>query len=99
MTVIDGPYTSLYGPGFAFLAADLLPARAMPTAPRPTRKHVSIWDQCPNPYTRENVLVGGQDWGMCVSYGLREGNDYLTGGSHPESSPVAVSEMGRPVHA
>ena len=36
ITVIDGPYTSLYGPGFAFLAVDLLPRWPMPMAPNST---------------------------------------------------------------
>lgn len=82
-TVIDGPYSSLYGPGFAFLLADLLPA---PRFSQPeTHLESSIWygSNSQSIYNRENVLSGGKDWGMLFSYGVRVADDYYPGGNEP----------------
>jgi iron complex outermembrane receptor protein len=88
ITVIDGPYTSLYGPGFAFLAVDLLPAPRYQGGPEMHDETTFLYGSNAQAiYTRENVFGGGKDWGVCVSYGLRTGNDYVTGGSHPEVVP------------
>ena len=83
MTVIDGPYSSLYGPAFAFLTGNLL------SAPRyrngPETHFATFFDYGSNGqtlYTRENAAAGAQDWGVYFSYGLRTGDDYRSGGSH-----------------
>ena len=40
LTVIDGPYTSLFGPGFAFLEVDLLPVPRYPDGPEGHQRNV-----------------------------------------------------------
>ena len=80
ITVIDGPYTSLYGPGFAFMIADLLPAPRFDAPQTHFSTNFVYGSNAQALYTRDNALTGGKDWGACVSYGLRDGNDYRTGG-------------------
>jgi len=80
ITVIDGPYTSLYGPGFAFMAADLLPAPRYESPQVHLSTNFVFGSNAQTLYSRDNVLTGGKDWGACISYGLRTGNDYRTGG-------------------
>jgi iron complex outermembrane recepter protein len=82
ISVIDGPYTSLFGPGFAFISADLFPAPRF--AEGPQFHGSTIFTYANNGrqiYTRENLSGGGPDWGFYASYGLRTGNDYSPGGS------------------
>lgn len=80
ITVIDGPYTSLYGPGFAFMVADLLPAPRYDTPQTHLSTNFVYGSNAQSLYTRDNAITGGKDWGACISYGLRDGNDYRTGG-------------------
>jgi iron complex outermembrane recepter protein len=80
ITVIDGPYTSLYGPGFAFMVADLLPAPRFETPQTHLSTNFVYGSNAQALYTRDNAITGGTDWGACISYGLRDGNDYRTGG-------------------
>jgi outer membrane receptor protein involved in Fe transport len=80
ITIIDGPYTSLYGPGFAFMIADLLPAPRFETPQTHLSTNFVYGSNAQSLYTRDNAMTGGKDWGACVSYGLRDGNDYRTGG-------------------
>jgi len=90
ITVIDGPYTSLYGPGFAFLAADLLPPPRYANGPEFHSDTSFLYgSNAQTLYARENVLGGGRDWGVLYSYGLRDGNEYLSGGAHPDRVPAA----------
>jgi iron complex outermembrane recepter protein len=80
ITVLDGPYSALYGPGFGFLVADLK---------RPTRF------ECPQAagatvfgyesngsqlMWRDETEFGGPTWGFLSSFGQRVGNDYTPGG-------------------
>ena len=78
--IVDGPYTSLYGPGFAFLTADLF---ATPRYRNGPEMHGSTFlthgSNGRTLYTRQNLSGGGSDWGLYASYGLRLGNDYSTG--------------------
>ena len=93
LTVIDGPYTSLYGPGFAFLAADLLSPPRYANGPEAHGETSFLYGSNGQTlYTRENLLAGGQDWGFCFSYGLRDGNNYLTGGADPEKVPSSYQK-------
>jgi iron complex outermembrane recepter protein len=81
VTVIDGPYTSLYGPGFAFLVADLLSPPRYPNGPETHFSTNFVYgSNAQTLYSRDNVISGGANWGACVSYGLRTGNDYFAGG-------------------
>ena len=93
MTVIDGPYSSLYGPGFAFLMGNL---DAPPRYKNGSEAHVSSFSNYGSNgqtfYTRENVLAGSENWGMIASYGLRTANDYRSGGSQSLLVPSAYQK-------
>jgi iron complex outermembrane recepter protein len=84
ITVIDGPYTSLYGPGFAFITANLLgPVRY----DCPQMHSATTFNYGSNGqilYGRENFLGGGRTWGAFFSYGVRAGNDYRAGGANSD---------------
>ncbi|MCA9059914.1 MAG: TonB-dependent receptor [Planctomycetaceae bacterium] len=77
--VIKGPYSSRYGPGFRFVDFDLI------QTPRYTdfESHGSTsFDYDSNgeqPYGRQSLWGGSEDWGYRVSYGIRSGSDYQTG--------------------
>lgn len=79
LTVIDGPYTSLFGPGFAFLSAELFtPARYA----QPEVHGQSFLGQDTNGGNlawQESLWGGGQDWGFYASYVQRSGSDYSAG--------------------
>jgi iron complex outermembrane recepter protein len=93
ITVIDGPYTSLFGPGFAFLDVDLLPAPRYPCGSESHGETSFLYGSNGQTlYTRENILGGGRDWGARVSYGLRTGNDYWTGGANPYRVPSSYQK-------
>jgi outer membrane receptor protein involved in Fe transport len=81
ITVVNGPYSSLYGPGFAFMIADMLET---PRYACGTEFHASaLFDHGTNGQpivNRETIMAGGEDWGVIFSYGLRLGNDYSPGG-------------------
>lgn len=81
MTVIDGPYTSLYGPGYAFLSAELA---APPRYATPEVHGQSTLGQDSNGGNiawQESLWGGGQDWGFYASYVQRSGSDYSAGGN------------------
>jgi outer membrane receptor protein involved in Fe transport len=92
LTIIDGPYTSLYGPGFAFLAADLLPAPRFQQPEAHAASTLVFGSNGSTLYNRDNILAGGTDWGAVFSYGYRSGDDYLTGGRHPYYVPSAYEK-------
>ena len=93
MTVIDGPYSSLYGPGFAFLAGNLVSPPRYKNGPE---THFDTFfnygSNGQTLYTRENVLAGAENWGAYFSYGLRTGNDYRSGGSNGFLVPSAYQK-------
>jgi outer membrane receptor protein involved in Fe transport len=80
VTVIKGPYSSLYGPGLDFLDIELLPS---PRFQGGWQFHgATSADYNTNGrgiYGRQTVLGGNDDFGMRFSYGQRAGTDYLTG--------------------
>ena len=92
ISVIDGPYTSLYGPGFAFITADLFTPQRYD---RPELHSSTFFNYGSNGqilYGRENVFGGGKDWGVYASYGVRSGNDYLAGGASNFAVPSAFEK-------
>ncbi len=80
ISVIDGPYTALYGPAFAFLNADLISPPRFSQPETHFSTNFVYGSNAQTLYSRDNVVSGSKDWGMLFSYGLRVGNDYLTGG-------------------
>ncbi|WP_419193539.1 TonB-dependent receptor [Kolteria novifilia] len=78
LTVVDGPYTSLYGPGFAFIVAELTPLQEYLG---PTYRGTLSLSQDTNAHTlyqRETAQGGGRDWSFVASYGLRTAADYFS---------------------
>lgn len=81
ITVIDGPYSSLYGPGFGFLVAELMPSPRYENGLEVHGKTtLSTATNGRANYIRQNILAGSVDWGVFASYGHRAGNDYHPGG-------------------
>ncbi len=80
LNVIDGPYAVEYGPGFAFLTADLLaPGRSQLFESQFTTLFGAnnnggqvMW--------RQGARASHRDWGALVSVGQRLGSDYRPGG-------------------
>lgn len=81
ITVIDGPYNVLYGPGFGFLIAELKQTPRYKCAEAHYGMDLGYNTNGRQFYNRENVWGGGEDYGFYASYGLRTGNDYMPGGS------------------
>ncbi len=80
LNVIDGPYSVLYGPGFAFLAATLnRPGRYKNGGEIHGSASFSYDSNGGLLQNRERVWGGDASAGFDVSYGLRVGNDYRTG--------------------
>lgn len=80
LTVVDGPYTSIWGPGYAFLSVDLITPKRFECGPE--HHWASLVSQGTNGaplYNRDQVWGGGADWGYYISYGLRVGSDYRAG--------------------
>ncbi len=80
--VIQGPYSSLYGPGYAFFDVELLKAPRYKQGYQSHGRTSLDWkhngDQW---YGRETLYGGSNNWGYRVGYGHRTGNDYQTGDS------------------
>lgn len=76
ITVIDGPYTSLWGPGFAFLVAELFPTERYDQLEAHVGTAFSHETNGRQLYARQNIKAGGQIWGVYASIGKRVGNDY-----------------------
>lgn len=81
LEVTAGPYTSLYGPGFAFLRADLVAPQRYQHGLE-FHGSLNFWfaNNGRQIYNRERLWGGDADWGFDVSYGLRTGEDYRSGG-------------------
>lgn len=78
--IVKGPYSALYGPGFAFIDIET------DDAPRYAsglewhgRTAVTYKDNGQQLYGRQMIFGGSTNWGMRLSYGQRIGNDYMTG--------------------
>ncbi len=94
ITVIDGPYSSLYGPGFAFLVADLQQGQRYEDGFQGhASSSMSYGANGGALYTRGNAWMGGSDYSAYASYGLRTGNDYRTGGSHGVRVPSSYNKQ------
>lgn len=93
LSAIDGPYTPLYGPGFAFLMADLYPALTYRNGfEAHTSPHFAYGTNGQTLYFRDSVWGGGGNWGTYLSYGVRQGNDYRAGGETPEWIPASYQK-------
>lgn len=77
--VIKGPYSALYGPGFAFLDIATIDAPRYDCFQTHGRTAIGYgtngarWDGV------QSILVGDRDWGFRATYNILQGNDYLDG--------------------
>ena len=94
ITVIDGPYSALYGPGFAFLVADLHQGERYDDGFQGHASGTMSYGTNGGAlYTRGNAWGGGSDYSAYVSYGVRAGNDYRTGGSNGTRIPSSYNKQ------
>lgn len=78
--VVDGPYDSRFGPGFAFLIADLFPAERYLCGPEMHGSSViDVGTNGRGIYARQNLKGGNDLWGFYSSYGNRTGTGYSPG--------------------
>jgi outer membrane receptor protein involved in Fe transport len=92
IAIIKGPFSSLYGPGFAFMDVQLVGAPRFEEGPATAgstlldfRANGSQW------HGRQTVMGGDQDWGYRFGYSHRTGTDYVAG----DGTPVASSYNSR----
>ena len=79
LTLVKGPYSVRYGPGFNFVDMQFLRA---PIGDGPNWGGVTSFDYETNGaifYGRQHVWGGDQDWGVRVNYGHGTGNDFEDG--------------------
>lgn len=78
--VINGPYSTRYGPGFSFIDISTTPTpryqNGFDWGGRTLLNYQTNGEQW---YGRETLWGGSADWGFRVGYGLRSGNDYESG--------------------
>lgn len=79
ITVLDGPYSSLYGQGFGFIVAEMFPTRRYESPEFHGKFSVSQDTNAKTFYQRETAWGGGQNWSFVSSYGLRTASDYRSG--------------------
>jgi outer membrane receptor protein involved in Fe transport len=81
VTVIKGPYSALYGPGFEFFDVELLKAPRYDSQAFQTHGSTSFdfKGNGENWFGRQALWGGNNDWGYRVGYNHRTGNDYESG--------------------
>ena len=79
VTVIKGPYSSLYGPGTSFLDVNLLSSPRFADQEIHSTTSLEYKTNGEQWYGRETVYGGDENWGFRVGYGNRTGSDYKTG--------------------
>lgn len=81
VTSIEGPYSSLYGPGLAFVAADLFQSERY--AEPEVHGRASFFQESNGGLLswRESLWGGGKSWSLWAGYGQQVGNDYRPGGA------------------
>ena len=95
ITVIDGPYTSLYGPGFAFITADLFAPKRYDRPELQSSTYFNYGSNGQILYGRENVMGGGTRLGRLLQL-RRAGRRRLSGRRRLQfSRPLQFPEMGR----
>lgn len=78
--VVQGPYSSRYGPGFAFYDVELLKAPRYEYGFESHGRTSLDWkDNGDQWYGRQTMQGGSSNWGFRIGYGERSGNDYETG--------------------
>ena len=81
LVVVKGPYTALFGPGFAFIDIETNETPRSSTE-SPEYHGRTVFNYNTNGqgfYGRQDVSVAGPWWGINVTYGQRLANDYTNG--------------------
>jgi outer membrane receptor protein involved in Fe transport len=87
VTVVKGPYSVLYGPGFAFIEIE--------TVGSPRYEHGFEWHGITQLtyktngeawYGRQTFMAGDEDWGARIAYGQRTAQGYITGDGFQEDA-------------
>ncbi len=81
VTVIKGPYSALYGPGFEFFDVELLNAPRYDGQQMVSHGSTSFdfKGNGENWFGRQAFWGGNEDWGYRIGYNHRTGNDYESG--------------------
>ncbi|HUE73332.1 MAG TPA: TonB-dependent receptor [Pirellulaceae bacterium] len=80
LDVIPGPYSVRYGPGFAFIDADLADTpRYYNGCEWHNRSGYTIRANGPQHYAVDTFYGGSANYGYIINYGYRNGADYLAG--------------------
>ena len=80
--VTMGPYSSLYGPGYAFYDIELQKAPRYHGGQQSHGRTSVDWKENGDQwYGRQTFLAGSTNWGIRIGHGERSGNDYQTGDS------------------
>jgi len=92
--VIPGPYSVLYGPGFAFTDVQLLGSPRYQNGPELHGATDAEYKVNGNQmFTQQTVLAGAQDWGARFNYAARSGDDFRAGGRLPIPSSYNSQQM------
>lgn len=80
--VIKGPYSVRYGPGFSFIdVATFNTPRSDGGMQWNGRTNLGYQTNGARWDGRQAIWGGGEDWGVRLGWGLRQGNDYTAGGN------------------
>lgn len=79
VSIIKGPYSSLYGPGFSFIDSQLRPSPRFEGFQHQASTSIDYKTNGQQWHGRQTVLAGDEDSGFRMSYGHRTGSDYESG--------------------
>jgi len=92
--IVPGPFSVLYGPGFAFTDVQLLQS---PRYQQGVQSHGTSdleYKQNGNQFFgQQSVLVGSSDWGARFNYAARSGDDYRAGGGGSQTIPSSYNSQ------
>ena len=92
--IIPGPYSSLYGPGFAFTDVQLLGSPRYAGGPQWHGSSDAEYKVNGNQFFgQQTLLTGAADWGARFNYAARDGGDYRAGGRLTIPSSYHSQEM------
>jgi len=92
--VVPGPYSSLYGPGFAFTDVQLLGSPRYANGPQYHGSSDLEYKVNGNQFFgQQTLLTGSKDWGARFNYAVRDGEDYRAGGRLAVPSSYHSQEM------
>lgn len=92
--IIPGPYSSLYGPGFAFTDVQLLGSPRYAGGPRWHGSSDAEYKVNGNQFFgQQTLLTGAADWGARFNYAARDGGDYRAGNRLTIPSSYHSQEM------